>query len=282
MAEWTFITSPSGIQVPLLPMVPEGKPKAVLLMLPALGIRAGFYRKLATGLTQQGIAVTLLEQRGHGESPYRPGRAHAFSLKDYLYEDIQAATDWCETEFEDVDLYIGGHSLGGHMASIAAGAFPSKYAGVLHLACGFPYYGDYKSPASGFIKLVAALAPPLGLLLGYYPGAWFKFGGREHRGLMMDWRHWALKGKYAVPGIEKADADVAAYRGRAISITFDKDGMASAASVDRSCRALASSDLTSLQLGEAEQGEYLGHVEWGKRPDGVVRALSDWFTAGAR
>ncbi len=276
--QWTHLATDKGTKVPIACFQAQTvPPSAALILLPALGIRGAFYRKLADGLASNGISTILVEQRGHGESPNRPSRKDKFTLEEYLYQDILAVTEWCKRELPELPLYIGGHSLGGHMASIAAGSFPDKYQGVVHLACGFPYHGDYKNPASGFVKLVAALIPPLTAVLGYYPGDWFKFGGREYRGLMMDWRHWALKGKYAVPGIDNADEGISAFAGRAISVAFEKDNLASTASIERSRNALVSSDMTRIKLTAKEQGNFLGHVEWGKRPEGVVQVLSDWF-----
>ena len=229
LPNWLFLSTEKGIQIPVACHAAHDKTIATFIMLPALGIRGAFYRKLASGLAANGITTVIMEQRGHGESPNRPSRKDKFTLQDYLFEDIRTVVAWCNRELPETPLYIGGHSLGGHMASIAAGAFPDKFAGVVHMACGFPYHGDYKRPESGFVKLVAALIPPLTAIMGYYPGNWFKFGGREYRGLMMDWRHWALKGRYAVPGIENADQQIAAFTGRAISIAFDHDSLASSA-----------------------------------------------------
>ena len=277
--DWQQLTTTSGTKVPICRYDAVEKRIATLIVLPALGIRGSFYRRLAKGLAEHGITTIIVEQRGHGESPYRPSRNNPFSLADYLYQDIVAVTNWCQQEFDHTPLYIGGHSLGGHMASMAVGAFPDNFAGIVLLACGFPFHGDYRSPASGFVKLVAALIPPMTAVMGYYPGNWFKFGGREYRGLMMDWRHWALRGKYAAPGILNADKEIWAFRGHAISIAFNEDKLASDASIERSRKALVNSQMTRVKLTAKEQGEYLGHVEWGKRPEGVVRALNNWFTS---
>lgn len=277
LSSWLKIDTRTGISVPLLQTGSKTDSGAVLIFLPALGIRASYYRKLASGLAENGVTSVVLEQRGNGESPYRPGRRHKFTLSDYLREDIDAVTDWCQQQFPNRPIYIGGHSLGGHMASIAAGENPNFYAGVVHLACGFPYHKDFPQPASGFVKLLIGIIPTLTAVLGYYPGQWFKFGGREFRGLMMDWRNWARFGRYAVNGIEDADDKVAAYKGRVLSIAFEKDSLATNEAIERSRRALSGARLTRLRLGKQEQGEFLGHVEWGKRPAGVVQALSKWF-----
>lgn len=277
LTDWLQIQSDTGIIVPILPVRSASPIKMVLILLPALGIRGAFYRKLAKGLADHNIATIIVEQRGNGESPYRPARSEKFTLADYARDDMNAVVTWCQSEFPGIPLYIGGHSLGGHMASIVAGIMPGKFAGVVHLACGFPYYDDYPKPASTFVKMTAGLVPVLTALLGYYPGQWFKFGGKEFRGLMMGWREWALTGRYALPGIENADDMVAAFDGRAISIAFERDSLATDQAIERSRRALSSAKVTRLTLGEKEQGSFVGHVEWGKRPAGVVQALADWF-----
>ncbi len=277
VTEWLQIRSDKGTIVPILPVRTAMPAKAVLVFLPALGIRGAFYRKLAKGLADHQISTIIVEQRGNGESPYRPARRETFTLADYACDDVPAVLTWCQSEFPGIPLYIGGHSLGGHMASIVAGLMPGKFAGVVHLACGFPYYGDYPKPASIFIKMIAGLVPVLTGILGYYPGHWFKFGGKEFHGLMMDWREWALTGRYAVPGIDDAGDMVAAYEGRAISIAFERDSLATDQAIERSRRALSGAELTRLTLGEKEQGAFVGHVEWGKRPAGVIQALADWL-----
>lgn len=279
MAAWQIIDAIDGAKVPIYPVVPENGYDSVLILLPALGIRGGFYRKLANGLAEHKIATVIVEQRGNGESPYRAGRGEHFSLSDYLNSDISAVAAWCQHSLSPVFLYIGGHSLGGHMASMAAGQSPERYAGIVHLACGFPYHEDFQKPASSFVRAMIALLPALTGVLGYYPGTWFGFGGREYRHLMLDWREWARSGLYAIKGVENADQSIAAFKGRVISVAFDKDKLASDQAIERSRRALSAANVTRIKLGRAEQGDHLGHIDWGKKPDGVIQSLADWFHA---
>lgn len=277
MTGWQHLTTANGIDIPVYITRPPANARAVLLLLPALGVRASFYRKLANGLAEHGIASIVMEQRGNGESIYRPGDGSSFSLWNYLDEDITFVTTWCKSAFENIPLFIGGHSLGGHMASLAVAAAPTNYAGVVHLACGFPYFRDFSTPASSFVRIMIAAIPFVTRIMGYFPGKWFGFGGREYGGLMLDWREWARSGSYDIPGFENAGNGIAAYDGPIISVAFDRDHMAPDKAVDRSLAAYKSANITRLKLGEAEQGEFLGHVNWGKNPQGVVAVLADWF-----
>lgn len=275
--ELTMLESRGGASVPLMVTRPEA-PRALLLLLPALGIPARFYRRLAAGLAEENVTVAVLEQRGNGESPYRPGDGSQFGLKDYL-DDIAAATDWLKADDPDMPLYIGGHSLGGHMATLAVAAAPADYAGVVHLACGFPYYGDYPYPARGMVRTMIALIPLATRLLGYFPGTWFGFGDREYGGLMRDWRHWARDGRYDIPGFDGSEAALADYPGRVVSIAFERDRMATDAAVERSRAVYAAADMARFKLGSKEQGTHLGHIDWAKAPAGTIAALADWFGA---
>lgn len=255
----------------------KGDVQCVLLLLPALGIRAKFYTKLAVGLSALGISTVVMEQRGNGESPYRPGDGTTFGLRDYMDVDIAAATDWVQTHNPNTQIYIGGHSLGGHMASLVGVLKPDLYAGIARLACGFPFYKDFPQPRSFFIKTMTLAIPILAKLLGYFPGNRLGFGGREYSGLMMDWRLWAKNGQYENYIFPGSNAAMAAYDKKVISLGFEKDTLAPDAAVDRSISQFTSAPVTCLKLGPETQGEYLGHINWGRQPDGVVAALADWL-----
>ena len=98
---------------------------------------------------------------------------------------------------------------------------------------------------------------------------------------MMDWRLWAKNGRYEnalFPGSETA---MATYRKRVISIGFEHDKLAPDAAVSRSLGMFKAAPVTRVKLGAAEQGDYLGHINWGRKPDGVVLALGDWIEAEA-
>lgn len=277
MTSFEFLKTSDGVEIPYFVIKPEEKARAVFLLMPALGIRAVFYRKLALALAEAGIATLVLEQRGNGESPYRPGDGSHFGLADYVDHDVPAVLSLIDREYEGVPLYIGGHSLGGHMANLAVARQKGRYAGVIQLACGFPYFRDYKYPVRGFVRAMIALIPLLARLVGYFPGNWFGFGGREYSELMLDWRHWAKHGNYDSPGFEGSEAALAAYKGRVISIAFERDTMASDEAIERSRSVYQSAEVTRTKLGPKEQGDYLGHIDWGKAPAGAAKALADWF-----
>lgn len=279
MNTYQKVRTKSGLTIPLMVVEASKTRQGVLLLLPALGIRAKFYSKLADGLSAHGITTVVVEQRGNGESPYRPGDGSTFGLQDYLDIEIGTATKWVQANFPDMPIYIGGHSLGGHMASLAGVLRPADYNGIVRLACGFPYYKDFPQPSSTFIKAMIFSIPILTRLLGYFPGSRLGFGGREYRGLMMDWRLWAKSGSYENHLFPGSQAAMATYAKNVISIGFEQDTLAPDAAIDRSVGQFKTAAITRLKLGREEQGEYLGHINWGRQPDGVVAALVEWFNS---
>jgi len=280
MATWHYLKTKGGVTVPVQAFAPVGEAKAALLMLPALGVQARFYQRLAKGLSAEGVAVYLFEQRGHGQSPYRPKRGEVFGCADYMNIDIPTAMEFVRSQQPNVPFYLGGHSLGGHMASIVAGRQGADIAGVFHLACGFPYaklFNGKQAKQGMQIRFLAWAVPLLTFLLGFFPGDKLGFGGREYSRLMMDWRKWALGGNYNFGGYPELEDQISRYSGGMLSIGFEHDYFVSEGALDYSRSRFQNADVTRVTLGETEQGSFLGHFDWAKAPDGAVSAILGWL-----
>ncbi|MCJ9429146.1 alpha/beta hydrolase family protein [Kordiimonas marina] len=275
--DWQMVEADGGIQVPVkLFGAPEGA-KALLLLLPALGVQAKFYAKLAAQLAEDGIATVLMEQRGHGASPYRARRGRSFGFDDFLKVDIPAAMRWARARVPDVPFLVGGHSLGGHLSSITAGRHAGDVDGVIHLACGFPYHRLYTAPDSKRIRALCNLLPVVTLLFGHFPGKRFGFGGREFSRLMMDWRDWAAHGSYDYGDAQDVEADISAFKGPVLSLSFEADALASDQAVEYAYTRFDPAVVSHKKLGAKEQGEHLGHFDWARAPHGVAAEIGAWL-----
>ncbi|MFC3050806.1 alpha/beta hydrolase family protein [Kordiimonas pumila] len=277
MRDKHILQAQNGAEIPVTLYMPQNAPTAVVLFIPALGVKARFYDRTAMGLAEAGVAVVLMEQRGHGDSPYRASRTCDFGYQHYLEEDIPTIRAWVHERFIGTPFYMGGHSLGGHMASMAAGLQPAGIEGIFHIACVFPAYRYYEGKSGFLIRYLCAVIRPVTWLLGYYPGEKIGFGAREFRQLMLDWRHWAVGGDYnfgPYPGLE---AKMAAYKGRFLSIEVAGDTFASTAAFHKVRSVMAGTTLTAVQLTSVEQGEFTGHFMWAKKPDGAVQAVLRWL-----
>ena len=274
------IRSSDGTGIPLT-WFEADTTRCALLLLPALGIQSKLYNRLGEQLAGEGCSVCLMEQRGHGRSNLRPARGTRYCLADILEQDIPAALDWMQERTVDAPLLLGGHSLGGHLSTVYSGREPGRLAGVVHLACAFPYYRDYQRSQARMIRLMCSLLPLFSVIPGYYPGQVLGFGGRESIQLMKQWSEWALTGDFDFGGRRGLAQAVDAYRGPVISVAFAKDEFSNEATVQRALSPFTSARITRVQLGEDEQGAHLGHSSWARQPDGVARAVMDWLDTEA-
>ena len=56
------------------------------LVLPALGVRASFYKHLGAAIAGEGHNALTLDWRGHGQSSIRPGRGLDYGYSDYIQD----------------------------------------------------------------------------------------------------------------------------------------------------------------------------------------------------
>lgn len=276
------ITVPArdGYLVPL-EVFEVAEPRANLLMLPALGIQARLYRRLGTQLAESGIAMTALEQRGHGRSALRPSRRCDFGFREWLTADVPAALDWLRARTPKVPLFLAGHSLGGHLALMARSLYPSDVTGVILLTTATPYYGCYQGVTRLQVRILIAGVPILTALLGYYPGHRLGFGGREARRLMADWLVMARENRYDAAGMEHEDLErrVRDAGGPVLSICCDRDGLAPPAAIEGVNRRLEGSRVDRVEITSEALGARADHLSWARQPALAAQAMVRWIDA---
>jgi len=265
-----------GTRVPLS-WFDAGTPERVLVFMPALGIQAKMYHRMCQALADQGCTVCLMEQRGHGDSEVTINRDTRFGVADFVDHDIPAILDRVENRLAGLPVILGGHSLGGHLATIYAGIQPPRIAAVLHITCGFPYYRDFPAIQAFFIRMLCLAVSVSDSILGYFPGHKIGFGGRESIQLMQDWRGWATTGRFDFDGRRNVIDSVAEFTGHVLSISVAKDDFSCAAAVERSLAPFSQATVRKVTLGTDTQGEYLGHFRWARGPSGIVRCITSWL-----
>ena len=156
-SEGTF-TTPDGLTVYHQAWLPDGDPKAVVLLLHGLAEHSGRYTHVATALTDAGYAVHALDHRGHGKSDGK--RTYVKSYADYQ-RDILQFRCLVEQQHPGLPLFVLGHSMGGNLA---LGQVLDHQAGVRGMALSAPALapGASLSPAKiKLAKLVGKIAPGL-------------------------------------------------------------------------------------------------------------------------
>ncbi len=275
--EFKKLQSKNGVTVPVAFFEAQGDATATILMQSAMGVRAKFYRGFAENLSEAGINVALMEQRGHGESPYRPGRSSDFDCADFIYEDIPAAIEYVRDTVSDalVPLYIAGHSMGGHMAASYAALRPEDVDGLMLFACGLPCPHYFPKKEARLIKSLLRLLPLLLFVFGYFPGKRVGFADREFSSFMRDWKRMAQTGNY---NFARVDADVeaaAAKFNKPVAVfSMENDTFAPIDAVLAIADKFKSAPIAKRRMLAADLSGYTGHFDWVKGMDeGVKKVL---------
>ena len=102
---------------------PNKNIRAVLIILHGLSDHINRYEHVASFFVDQHIAVTGIDQHGHGKSPGRRGHINGI---DIARQNIHALLIETRKKFTDQPLFIFGHSMGGIMGFSYALTHQSK------------------------------------------------------------------------------------------------------------------------------------------------------------
>jgi predicted alpha/beta hydrolase len=163
-------------------------------------------------------------------------------------------------------MIMGGHSLGGHLSSIYSGQHPQRLQGVLHVACGSPYYADFGPYKSRLIRMLCRLIPLFHIVPGYFPGSRLGFAGRESLQLMHDWRDWARSGILDYGSHQGLQAAIANFTGALLAVSMDDDELSSKKAEQRAIAGFSAARVSQVRLGQnakdlwqVGEGQRLGH-----------------------
>lgn len=277
--EEVSIATPDGYQVPL-EVFAAAEPRAMLLLLPALGVQARLYRKFASALADEGVTTMLLEQRGHGRSALQPSRDVDYGFKEWLEVDIPAALDHLQSLAPERKIFLAGHSLGGHLALMTRALYPKRSHGVILLATASPWHRGYRGGMRGLVILLTGLIPVLSGMLGYYPGTRLGFGGREARRLMADWLVMARHNRYSAAGMATDfEALLQADSCPVLSVYGDRDALAPLNAIENVTKRLPNHTVDWLQISSEQLGKQANHVAWAQQGEVAAQAVAEWLGA---
>ncbi|MFT6867394.1 MAG: alpha-beta hydrolase superfamily lysophospholipase [Cyclobacteriaceae bacterium] len=111
--ESEFITGQDGLKLHYKSWIPEN-PLKILCIIHGHGEHSGRYAHVATSLNEQNIAVFALDLRGHGLSKGKRGHTPSYEM---LLKDIEEFLKTAREHFNDLPLYLMGHSMGGNLVA---------------------------------------------------------------------------------------------------------------------------------------------------------------------
>jgi len=268
-----------GSQAEMLLQLPACTPRCVMYWLPALGVSARQYLPLAQVLAEAGVAMAIHEWRGIGSSNRRAGRHQNWGYRELLQDDLPAGLAVVRERLPHQDLLLGGHSLGGQLASLYAAMHPDAAGGLVVAASGSPYWRQYRHGA--WILLAYAAAPWLARLVGYLPGRRIGFGGNEARGVIDDWARSGRTGRYAAVGM--AD-DLEQRLGRLqlplLALRFTDDWLGPEASLSWLLGKMPRAQVErQLMTSSDMDGRPADHFGWMKTPQPVAERIVAWLSS---
>ncbi|MEH1017768.1 alpha/beta fold hydrolase [Micromonospora sp. CPCC 206060] len=264
-----------GVQIYPEPAGAEGAPMVVIC--PAMGVRARYYRPFAAALHAAGLAVAVADLRGTGESTPLPTRACRYGYAE-LASDVGAVLAALKPRLDGRPRLLLGHSLGGHATLLHLALHGTDAVdGLALVAVGLPCWRSYTGlrrytvlPYTQSINAVAGL-------LGVWPG--WGFGGRQARGVIRDWAYTARTGLFPpVDGVD-AEAAVSALRLPVLAVSIDDDPYTPHRTVDHLCGKLTSAAVTRQRYTAAQAGAPVDHFTWVRAAEPLAAQVAA-FTTG--
>ncbi|MEU6120745.1 alpha/beta fold hydrolase [Streptomyces sp. NPDC047123] len=268
---------------------PGPPPAPAVLVLPAMGTPARFYRRFARQLHAAGMTALTVDLRGQGESAAARGaRTPGHGYRAIVEEDLPAVVAAIRDELgPEPPLHLLGHSLGGQLGLIHAASADGSGAhgvdGVAVVATGsvwFRAFGPVRGPG---LLLVQLLITVTATLLGRWPGTRLGFGGNQPKGVMRDWARQVRTGRYSAKGSAlDYEALLAGLRLPVLAVSVEGDTYAPATSLDHLLGKIPGARLTRRHHTAQEAGARLDHFAWVRAGGALAELVAAWAVAEER
>lgn len=275
------VVSTDGVSSELRVFRTEGAEETVLVS-PAMGVPARYYDPFARALASEGVSVVVADHRGTGSSSVSARRGVDFGYVDMLERDWPVQLETVRALTEPSRLALLGHSLGGQLGALYLALEPNAFDRLVTIAsCSVDYRG-WPVPDRFRILVATQTVGLIGRTLGFFPGERLGFGGRQPRGVVMDWSHNARTGRYA-PHRAPIDFDGAlrTVSVDALMISIDRDDLAPPGAVDRLARKLPRARLVREHLPPswAVTKKNDPHFRWAREPGALPARVGAYLRA---
>jgi|APLak6261675434_1056106.scaffolds.fasta_scaffold01313_4 predicted alpha/beta hydrolase len=249
-----------------------------LLILPAMGVNARAYDRLAEGLAERGVTTLVSEHRGGDGSSVRARRGVDFGYAELL-DDLEVHLAALAARSTG-PVSVLGHSLGGQLATVGLARWWQPGAKLIVIASGTVHHRAWRGVSGVGVLVGTQLAHVVARTLGYFPGHRLGFGGLQSRGLIVDWANAALTGEFRSHARGALEHRLDELTPDVLALHVFGDTMAPRSSTEALLRKVRHAKVKWVDVAPPEQPRKMNaHFRWLKDPSHVVREVADFVGA---
>ena len=273
MEKHSEITLPGGGTTVLHGTRAASDDAPVALLLPAMGVPAGYYGPFVDELAEAGVSAAVADYPGQGESRPLAGRNRDHGYEALAHEWLPAVVAELRREHPGPVVAIG-HSLGGHVLAAHLSADEADVDAVVLIGSGTPYWRDQQGIKTllqtQFVGLVTRT-------LGYWPGTRLGFGGTQAKTLMLEWAAFGRTGRLA-PGGHDIAPGLAHRELPLLVVDLDNDTLAPPSAVDGLVGVFAGAHVERFAFAKDPDapGRPVDHYSFARSPEVIGERIASW------
>lgn len=253
------------------------KTNILFVCLPAMGVKASYYKPLAQILAVQGYDILLCDLRGQGNSN-RSAPKDKFGYRELLEWDLPNYIRAARKVRPKKRLVLLGHSLGGHLSLMFASAMPQSVEGVAIIASGSVYWKVYTFPNNFKTWFGTQGSVLISAIMGYFPGHKIGFGGKQPKAVIRDWARQGRTGQFE-PKESHIDYEftMLAYEKPIFALSIENDKFAPHSAVNHLIEKLENAQVRRVCYSPSPhlKGK-IDHFRWVKYNQEIVLELTQW------
>lgn len=243
-----------------------------LLVLPAMGVNARAYDRLAEALAGAGITTLVAELRGGDTSSVRARPGIDYGYADLLTDMVQHVGLLREQITGPVNLL--GHSLGGHLGTIGLARWFEPGAKLIVIASGTVHHTVWGGLRGLGVLAGSQLAQVVARGLGFYPGHRLGFGGLQGKSLMIEWSNAARTGAFATHRGDSLEHRLDELAPEVLAIHVQGDTMAPRVTTEALLRKVKHAKVEWVNVMPPAQPRKMNpHFRWLKDPSAAVTEI---------
>lgn len=240
--------------------------RGVCVMASATGVAQYLYDDFAHWLAEQGFTAITFDYEGIGLSIERHVKDSKSDILSWAKYDCNAVIDFIKQQYPEQKITWIGHSLGGHVLGFMEDTSVIDRAITVGAGIGTWWYNAKPSRRGAWLLwyLVVPLTVPF---FGYFPGDKLNIMCNLPKGVILQWRRWCLKERYAVEHEgEWLRQNFAEAKMPITSVVFTDDDMMSPKSVDMLHAEFTSAPQKRITVSPEDIGQKrIGHIGWHKK-----------------